>query len=92
VRLPATFEIGSGGSLSPTSVSSPAFLAIQLTLISADRRQHRAVLETTVAHSLTVPPGGRASLLIAGLKAGRYVIQVDGAARGALLIGGEPGP
>jgi hypothetical protein len=92
VRLPATFEIGPGGSLSPASVSSPAFVAIQLTLVSADRRQHRAVLETTAAHSLSVPPGGRASLLIAGLKAGRYVIQVDGAARGALLIGGEPGP
>jgi len=30
--------------------------------------------------------------MIGGLRAGTYPIEVDGAARGALSIGGEPGP
>ncbi len=92
VRLPATFRVEPGGVLSPPSVSSPAFLAIELTVVSADGRRHRIVLATPKPHRLAVPAGGRASALIAGLRAGHYVIDVDGAPRGALDVGGEPGP
>jgi hypothetical protein len=73
-------------------VTSPAFLAIQLTVASADGKPHRVVLRTPTRHTLSVPAGGRASTLIGGLKAGHYVIEVDGNARGALNTGGEPGP
>jgi hypothetical protein len=41
---------------------------------------------------VTVPAHGHASVLIAPLKAGHYVLEVDGAARGELLIGIQPGP
>jgi hypothetical protein len=92
VRLPATFRVEHGGALSPPSVSSPAFLAIELTVASADGRRHRIVLATPKPHRLAVPAGGRASVLVAGLRAGHYVIDVDGAPRGALDVGGEPGP
>ncbi len=92
VRLPATFRAGHGGALSPASVSSPAFLAIELTVVSADGRRHRIVLATPKPHRLTVPAGGRASVLVAGQRAGHYVIDVDGRPRGALDVGGEPGP
>jgi hypothetical protein len=90
--VPATFVIRSGGKLDPGSVSAPAFLALQLTVVSADGRSHRALLRTPTPHSLTIPAHGRASLLVAGLRAGRYVLDIDGAPRGLVMIGGEPGP
>ena len=80
------------GRLVPSSVSAPAFLAVQLTVASGDGKQHRVLLKTPTPHSLTVPAHGRASLIVPGLRAGQYQIEVDGAPRGILLIGGEPGP
>jgi hypothetical protein len=81
-----------GAAISPATVSAPAFLAIQLTVVSGDGARHAVVLHTPTPHSLSVPAGGRASLLIPGQRAGHYVLAVDGTARGALLVGGEPGP
>jgi hypothetical protein len=92
VRVPATFVIGTGGRLSPPSVSAPAFLAVQLTVSSGDGRSHHLLLRAPGPVRLTVPAHGRASVLIGGLRAGRYEISVDGASGGALIIGGEPGP
>ncbi len=92
MRLPAKFVLRSGGSLDPPTVSSPAFLAVELTVVSADARDHLVVLRTPVARSLSVTAGGRRSLLLAGLRAGRYQLDVDGVPRGALIVGGEPGP
>ena len=90
--MPATFVVRAGGRLSPGSVSAPAFLALQLTVVSADGRPHRALLRTPTPHSLTVPAHGRASVLIPGQRAGRYVLDIDGHPRGLVMIGGEPGP
>jgi len=53
-----------------------------------------------VESSLTIVSGsgasaaahGHASLLIPGLRAGTYAIDVDGKPKAALIIGGEPGP
>ncbi len=92
VRLPATFTIGAGASLRPASISSPADLAVELTLVCTDSVSHRVVLRTPTVHALTVPARGRSSVLIGGLRSGRYELLVDGARRGALLVGGEPGP
>jgi hypothetical protein len=72
-------------------VSSPAFIAVQVT-ISSSGAAHKVLVETPTPHSLSVPAHGRASLLIPGQRAGTYVLKVDGAPRGALMIGGEPGP
>ena len=92
VRVPATFVIRAGGKLVPPSISAPAFLAVQLSVASADGKQHHVLLKTPTPHSLNVPAHGRASVLVPGLRAGQYQIEVDGAARGLLSIGGEPGP
>jgi hypothetical protein len=59
---------------------------------SGDGKQHHVLLRTPTPHSLTVPAGGRATLLVGGLTQGRYVLEVDGTSTGSLLIGGEPGP
>ena len=41
---------------------------------------------------LAVAPHGTSLTTIGGLRAGTYAILIDGARRGALVIGGEPGP
>jgi hypothetical protein len=92
VRVPATFTIRAGGALEPPSVSVPALFAVALTAISGDGHAHIVLLRTPRSYSLRVPARGRASILIPGLHAGQYVIDVDGAPRGALSIGGQPGP
>lgn len=91
-RVPASFEILAGGRLTPATVSAPAFLALQISVRSADSTAHQLALGTPRPHSLTVAAHGHASVLIAGLRAGTYAVDVDGRPRGALLIGGEPGP
>ena len=91
-RLPATFRVGGGGRLDPPVISSPASLAIQLTVVSGDGKSHRALLRTPTPHALSVPAGGRATVLIGGLAPGHYVLTIDGVARGALDVGAHPGP
>jgi len=91
-RIPATFTIGRGGSLTPPTVTAPAHIPVQVTVISGDGRSHTVVLRTPTSYVLTVPAHGRATVLIASLKLGRYALDVDGTARGALVIGGAPGP
>ena len=91
-RVPATFTIPRSGSVSPPTVSAPAFLAISLTVVSGDGKHHQVRVLTLAPHVLNVPAGGRASTLIGGLKAGDYTVQIDGKPRAKLVIGGEPGP
>jgi hypothetical protein len=50
------------------------------------------LVRTPVQYTLTVPVHGRGSILLTELKAGRYPLDVDGTAKGALVIGGAPGP
>jgi hypothetical protein len=73
-------------------ISVPAFLAVQLSVASGDGRPHRALIKLTAPKTLNVPAQGRKSILIPGLRAGRYEIDVDGKPGGALMIGGTPGP
>jgi hypothetical protein len=91
-RVPATFTIGASGSVSPQTVSAPAFLAVALTVVSNDGHRHQVVVHTPVSRSLTVPANGHASVLIGGLRAGDYRVEIDGSQRAKLVIGGEPGP
>jgi hypothetical protein len=92
VRLPATFTVTAGGALSPPTVTAPAHIPVLLTVVSGDGRAHRAVLRTAASHELMVPAHGRASVLLRGLKNGRYALDIDGTAKGALIVGGFPGP
>jgi hypothetical protein len=91
-RVPATFTIRASG-VSPATVSAPAFLAVQLTVVSGDGKGHAVVVVLPEGgRSLSVPANGRASTLIPGLRAGEYAVKIDGKTRAVLLIGGEPGP
>ena len=91
-RVPATFTIRAGG-VSPATVSAPAFLAVQVTVVSGDGQQHTVVVELPGRHrTLSVPAHGRASVLLPGLKAGDYPVEIDARPSATLIIGGEPGP
>jgi hypothetical protein len=86
------FVITARGTISPRTVSAPAGVTVQLTVGSGDGHAHRIVIDTIPARSLAIPAGGRASTQLSGLKAARYVLQVDGTPAGALVIGAQPGP
>lgn len=92
VRVPATFTAEPGGRLSPPTVTVPPFLAIEISLRSNDGRPHRLEVRTAPVHVLRVPAGGRVAIRIAGLRAGRYTVLLDGRRAAALLAGGDAGP
>jgi hypothetical protein len=66
----------------------PAVPSIELRVVSRDGHSRKIVLRTTTPQTLTVPAHGKASVLVTGLTPGRYVLDVDGLARGALFVGG----
>ena len=86
------FTVAAGGALVPPTISVPAAVPVELTVVSRDGRAHVAVLRSPLSRSLNVPAGARASVLISGLRPGRYALALDGAMRGALVIGVQPGP
>lgn len=92
VRLPATFAIRAQGALAPATVTAPSGVPVQLTVISEDGKPHRVVLQTPQPRALSVPAEGRAQATLTGLAKGQYPLQVDGATKGSLVIGGQPGP
>jgi len=91
-RLPATYTIVPGGSLNPPTITAPAHIPVQVTVASGDGRSHHVVLRTEPPRALAVPAHGHATVLITGLRVGRYTLDVDGAPRGALAIAVAPGP
>jgi hypothetical protein len=92
VRIPATLVVRPGGKLSPPQISIPARIAVQVTVISKDGRAHRVLVMTPTREPLSVPANGRASVLIPGLRTGRYPIELDGTTAGLLVTGVQPGP
>jgi hypothetical protein len=73
-------------------ITVPAFLAVQISVSSRDGHPHVVLVQTRTPRRLTVKAGRRVTVLIRGQRAGRYPVQVDGHTRGALVVGGEPGP
>lgn len=91
VRVPASFVV-TGGRLRPPTITVPPFLAVEVSVRADDGKPHRLVLRTPTPHVLDVKAGGRAAVRIAGLRAGRYRVTLDGRPAGALVAGGEVGP
>ena len=88
--LPAAFTANPDGSLTPSTVAAPVSTTVLLTITSKASHPLRVFFST--GRFFTVPAGGRASLRLPGLKAGRYSIYVEGRSRGALVVGAAPGP
>jgi hypothetical protein len=92
VRTPAAFTIA-GGKLTPPGVTVPPFVAIEVSAVATDGKPHVLVLQLPPStHVLRVPAQGRASLRIAGVRAGRYGITLDGRIAGGIVVGGAGGP
>jgi hypothetical protein len=85
IRVPAVFTFRSSG-VSPSTITVPAFLAVELTIVSADGKPHSVTFQ---GRAISAPAGGRASAHFDGFKAGSYPL---GGARATLVVGGEPGP
>ncbi|HEV7772815.1 MAG TPA: hypothetical protein VGO48_05950 [Conexibacter sp.] len=92
VRVPASFVVTQSGRLTPPTITVPPFLAVEISIRSDDGRAHVLVLQTPQPHTLQVAAGKRAAVRIAGLRAGRYPVTLDGSRAGALVAGGEVGP
>jgi hypothetical protein len=91
VRVDAQFTVR-GGRVSPRTVTTPAFLAVQVSVANLDGISRVVVVRTNRDYRLNVGPGRRATKLIPGQPAGSYPVLVQGRRRGALVFGGEPGP
>ena len=87
--MPAVFTIA--GQASRRRGQVPAFLSIELTGVSDDGASHTLTLSVGKArHSLAIPPGGRASKVVTGLKRASTRSRWTAAIRGAKVA--EPGP
>jgi len=91
VRVPATYTVVDGR-LQPATITVPPFLAVEISVMAADGKAHRLLVQTPTPHALAVAAGGRKAIRIAGLRAGRYAVELDGKPAGALLVGGDAGP
>ncbi|HEX4806573.1 MAG TPA: hypothetical protein VFU94_11795 [Conexibacter sp.] len=92
VRVPAAFVVMPGGRLTPATITVPPFLAVEVSLRSSDGKPHELTLRAPAPAALRVGAGGRASVRIPGLRAGRYAVLLDGRRAGALVVGGDGGP
>ncbi len=92
VRVPASFVVTPAGRLTPSTITVPPLLAVEISLRSDDGKPHRLVVGTTPPRVLRVAAGARAAVRISGLRAGRYPVTLDGRRAGALIAGGEVGP
>lgn len=90
--VPAVFDLGADGRLTPRTVGVPEFLGIRLEVRSRDDEAHRVSLLVDPPVQLRVPPGGGASRDVMGQREGRFAITVDGERAGTLEVGVEPGP
>jgi hypothetical protein len=92
VRVPVTLTAG-GGSLSPTIVTIPAFLAIELR-VSAKAGAEKLTISAPGGGTLSVAAGQTATRRLAGLKPGDYPVTTAGGGKATLHVvnGGDPGP
>lgn len=92
VRVPVTLT-ADGGSLSPTVVTIPAFLAIELR-VSAKGGAEQLTISAPGGGTLSVAAGRTATKRLAGLKPGDYPVTTAGGGKATLHVvnGGDPGP
>lgn len=91
-RVPVTLT-ADGGALSPTVVTIPAFLAIELR-VSAKGGAEKLTISAPGGGTLSVAAGKTATKRLAGLKPGDYAVTTAGGGKTTLRVvsGGDPGP
>jgi hypothetical protein len=91
-RVPVTLT-ADGGSLSPTVVTIPAFLAVELR-VTAKGGAEKLTISAPGAGTLSVAAGQTATKRLTGLKPGDYAVTTAGGGKATLRVvsGGDPGP
>jgi hypothetical protein len=92
IRSPVALTY-SGGRLSPTVVTVPAFLALEILLTAKDEAV-KATISAPGGGTLSATAGGTAVKRLDGLKPGDYTVTAPGGAKTTLRVvnGGDPGP
>jgi hypothetical protein len=85
-----TFDIQPDRSLDPATATASGSSTINLA--SRGPGRHDLVVRTPRPRSIVLAAHGRASVRFSGLKPGRYAIDVDGTARGMLVVTNGAGP
>jgi hypothetical protein len=91
-RVPATYTIAAGGTLTPPTISIPAGYTVEITFVDHGGSTATATVRTPKPTVLDIPPGGESYALVSHLRKGTYPIEINGAERGSLVIGSSPGP
>ena len=91
VRTPAEFVFLSGGRVDPPTITVPAFIPVEVTLVSRDGRSHFLTVDAGRRYELRVGPGGRSTNRLPGLRVGSYPLRPVGGGPGAtLVVSNEP--
>jgi hypothetical protein len=92
VRVPVALTTD-GGALSPTIVTVPAFLAIELR-VTAKGGAEKLTITAPGGGTLAVAAGQTATKRLTGLKPGDYAVTTAGGGKATLHVvrGGDPGP
>lgn len=91
-RVPATYTIATGGTLSPTTISVPTGYTVEVTFVNHGNTTETATVRTPKPVTVTTAPGAEADALVSHLRKGTYPILINGNERGSLVIGSAPGP
>jgi hypothetical protein len=92
-RVPV-FLTASGATLSPTTVTVPAFLTVEVRIAGRGGATKATISAPGGGAPLDVPAGGTAVRRLTGLKPGDYTVTTSAGGRTTLHVvnGGDPGP
>jgi hypothetical protein len=92
-RVPVAVTVGTDGTLSPSQVDVPAFLALELQVRNRTGSPLRVTWDASEpAGTFEVGVGKVGSRRVAGVKAGPYPLTIQGAGTVTVNAGAEPGP
>jgi hypothetical protein len=93
VRTPVALT-ADGGALSPTTVTVPAFLALEVTVTSKGGAEKVTIDAPGGGGTLAVPAGGKVTKNLSGLEPGDYTVSTARGGKTTLHVvnGGDPGP
>jgi len=92
-RVPVELTVKPDGTVTPSTVSVPAFLALDLVVHNETAGSVSAALEGgRPAGALEVGSGATGRRRLVGLRKGRYTVRMQGAGTATVIVGVEPGP
>ena len=92
-RVPVELTVKADGTVTPATVSVPAWLALELVVHNGTAGAISATMEgADPPGPLRVASGATGRRQLSGVRAGRYRVSVQGAGGATVIAGVEPGP